>query len=64
MKRILAICALAGLLTACTTAPVPERAAAGEAHTYTLTAFQEHSPETRTVIADGTEVLWPPADEV
>ena len=64
MKRILAICALAGLLAACTTAPVPERAAAGEAHTYTLTAIQEHSPETRTVIADGTEVLWQPADEV
>ena len=64
MKRIFAICALAGLLAACTIAPVPERAAAGEAHTYTLTAIQEHSPETRTVIADGTEVLWQPADEV
>ena len=64
MKRILAICALAGLLAACTTEAVPERMAVREAQTLTLTASQEVRPGTRTVLQDETKVYWQTGDEV
>lgn len=64
MKRILAICLAASLMTACVTETVPERTVGKEARTFTLTAIQEGGPDTRTIIQDETKVFWQPGDAV